>query len=405
MAFIFYVNRFNKLEIKRKFSEITLAEGVTIRNLLEVSGNYLAEAGEERLTAFLDRLYENESIIYIGLFNGDSLSYLLSRFEGFFPVVPGQGEYRILDTPVGKIFEIPGRFKGKKNTDYRLYIGFDYEFLTTFEAAASRGVFMVVGLFSLTMVLVMILVFYFNKRVFHKEVELLQEKQEKERFKELALLTAEIAHEIKNPLNSIYLSFNTLEKHCSSDEDALFYRKAIKEEIKRISTILQSYSDLSKEVRPVYALVNLAQFIDAFKFLVEKELEQRQVEFRFDLQGETSANTDENLLKQILLNLVKNSMEAGASRISVQMEAADNSLNLQVTDNGKGIDTGNKGSIFKPYISTKTKGMGLGLYITLRLVQAMKGEIQLNSHQPGNTRFQINLPFDARESQVTNKEQ
>jgi len=109
-------------------------------------------------------------------------------------------------------------------------------------------------------------------------------------------------------------------------------------------------------------------------------------------EGKESVRTDRNMLKQILLNLIKNALEAGASKITVHLTAIEQRFIIEVVDNGKGIDEKIKPSIFKPYISSKTKGMGLGLHITRRLVQALKGEIQLVSHAPGNTVFRITLP-------------
>jgi signal transduction histidine kinase len=392
---IFYLNRFNQEQIKAKFAEITLAEGAAIRNLVEVSGFHLAEEGEEGLFTFLNRLFGNESIIYIGLFRGQRLLYLLSRFEGFFPVTRGQKDFRIFDTPAGKIFEITSRFPGTANTRYRLYMGFNYGFLSTFETAASRNFLIVAGLFSLVILFIIALIVYFDRRFFQKEVELLEEKQQKERFQELSLLTAEIAHEIKNPINSIYLSFSVLEKHCSSGKDALFYREAIKGEIKRISGILQGYADLSREIRPEIQAVHLGNFSDEFCLLMEEEVRARNAEFRVERVGLEIFRTDKNILKQMLLNLVKNALEADATQITILFKIRAELLAVEVTDNGKGIAEELKPSIFKPYMSTKTKGMGLGLHITRRLVQVLNGTLELVSHEPGHTVFQVRLPAPA----------
>ncbi len=389
---VFYLNKFNKNQVKSRFKEVTFAEGVTIQNLMEISGFHLSEEGEEALKAFLDRLYNNKSIVYIGLFKGTQLVYLLSRFEGYFPVSRDQEEFRILDTPAGKIFEITSQFEGNPDIYYRLHIGFDYEFLTAVETAASRNFLIVAGLFSLVVLFIMALIIYFDRKFFQKELELVEEKQEKERFKELSLLTAEIAHEIKNPLNSIYLSFNTLEKYCTRDKDALFYRDAIKGEIKRISAILQDYSDLSGELRPGINDLVIKDFISEFRLIMEEEFKTANIDFSMEREGKESVRTDRNLLKQILLNLIKNALEAGASKINVHLTAIEQRFIIEVVDNGKGIDEKIKPSIFKPYISSKTKGMGLGLHITRRLVRALKGEIQLVSHAPGNTVFRITLP-------------
>jgi len=397
LVLIFYFNRFNRIQIREKFQEITFAEGLTIGSLVEVSGRYLAEEGTGRLTPFLDRLYENESIIYIGLFKNRELIYLLSRFEGFFPVVPGKRGNRILDTPMGKVFEVTGYFNGTDKADYGLYIGFDYEFLTAFEQAAGRNMSLIAGLFLLLMGLVMGLVVYFNKKVFNKELELMREKQEKERFKELSLLTSEIAHEIKNPLNSIYLSFNNLEKHFTQHPDALFYRDAVKDEIRRVSGILESYSELSSDVRPHLRGVNVTDLANEFRLLMSEELKVKGVTLNVAFNvalgqiGSTQLFTDPDLLKQILLNLVKNAMEAGASVIGVSLERESGTILLRVEDNGRGVAEELRDSIFKPYISSKTKGTGLGLHITLKLVRALQGEITLVCAEPGQTVFQVRL--------------
>lgn len=389
---IFYLNKFNKNQIKSRFQEVTFAEGITIQNLMEISGFHLAEEGEESLKAFLDRLYTNESIVYIGLFKGAQLVYLLSDFEGYFPVTRDQEEFRILDTPAGKIFEISSQFEGNSDIHYRLHIGFDYEFLTAFESAASRNFLIVAGLFSLVVLFIMALIIYFDKKFFQKELELVEEKQEKERFKELSLLTSEIAHEIKNPLNSIYLSFNTLEKYCTKDKDALFYRDAIKGEIKRISAILQDYSELAKDIQPEIKDLDIKEFINEFRLIMEEEFKTRNIDFRMEKQGKESVRTDKNLLKQILLNLIKNALEADATEIIVHIATIEKRFMVEIRDNGKGIEEKIKPTIFKPYISSKTKGMGLGLHITRRLVHALNGKIELVSHTPGNTIFRITMP-------------
>ena len=103
-------------------------------------------------------------------------------------------------------------------------------------------------------------------------------------------------------------------------------------------------------------------------------------------------NTDRNLIKQVLLNFIINSTEAGARNITIRFFAEDKTLVIEITDDGKGIDKEIEDKIFKPYFSTKTKGMGLGLHITLRVVKALGGELSLLDSSPGNTVFKISIP-------------
>ncbi len=364
---------------------------------METAGLHLVNQGEEKLIEFLDRLYQNEAIIYIGLFENGRLTHLLSDFEGYFPVTADREGRRIMDTPVGKIFEISALFGD--NNKYRLHIGFNFDFLSDFEKTTTRNFFVVAALFSIPIFFLIVLVYYFDKKFFHKEMELMKEKDEKERFKELSLLTTEIAHEIKNPLNSIYLSFNVLEKYIQpgTDTEASYYQEAIKNEIKRINKIIQSYSELSKEIRPELHDLSVQEFMQEFALLLEEEIQAGGVQLNTTPTEIETVTTDPNLLKQILLNLVKNSLEAGAKVIDVKWYLQGNWLLVDIRDNGKGIDATLADSIFKPYISSKTTGMGLGLHISRRLAQALKGDIHLISGSQGNTVFRIRIPY--RESQ------
>lgn len=391
---IYFLNRLNKDKIKSQFEAITVAEGITIRNLVQVSGRHLMDEGEEELKKFLNNLYENPLIIYIGLFKENNLDHLLSRYEGYFPVMEGPQDFHIIDSPIGKIFDIKGIFKDKYEKTFKLHIGFNYEFLSTFEQAAGRNFLIISMLFALILLFITALIIYFDKKFFQKELELEREKQEKERFKELSLLTSEIAHEIKNPLNSIYLSFNALEKFLDKGEDALFYRDAVKGEIKRINQIIQSYSDLSKEIYPEIEAVHLDHFIKEFQLLMSGELEKgrAEMEILFNNKKNMVFKTDPRLLKQVLLNLVKNALEAGANRVELTIAPDKKQLTVTVKDNGSGIDKKMAANIFKPYVSTKTKGMGLGLHIVLKILKALHGSIHLVSRSPGSTLFKIQIP-------------
>ncbi len=389
----FYVlNRFTRNKIRKQSEAITIAEGITIRNLVEISGQHLMEEGEDALKAFLNNLFRNELIVYIGLFRENELTYLLSRFEGYFPAVKHQKDLRIIDSPIGKIFDIRSTFKNRENKSFRLHIGFKYDFIPAFETTLTRNFLIVVFFFSIFMILIIGLVIYFDKKFFHKELELLREKQEKERFKELSLLTSEIAHEIKNPLNSIYLSFNALEKYLGKDKDAVFYREAIKGEIKRITTVIQSYSDLSRKIHPRIKTVDMKKLTAEFEWMMGGELKGNNAVLKCRVEGNIVFKTDRDLVKQVLLNMVKNALEAGAKRVELAFSLDKKKrLMLTVTDNGEGIDEAMAADIFKPYVSSRTKGMGLGLHIVLKILKALDGDLQLISRSPGNTVFQIHF--------------
>ncbi len=390
LVLIVSFNKVNRSKINTEFKNLTIAGGETIKDFIEVSGYHLIQMGEESLTQFLDRLYGNKSIFYIGLMKSGDLIYLLSRYEGYFPVEETGKDIRFVPSPIGLIFEIKGKFHYKED-NYIIFMGFDYHFLESFERSSGKYFLFVVGVIFAVLLIIAILVLRYDRILYRKDIEYIKEKEEKERLMELSLLTSEIAHEIKNPLNSIYLSFNSIDQYLSdSDENARFYKKAIKGEIKRISEIINSYSDLSRKVEVNNTFIDLVEFIEEFRLLKLPEMEQKGVNFSIS-STKNKFITDRDLLIQIILNLVNNAMEADAKNINVELSGEKNKLVITVQDDGRGIDSAKKDKIFKPYVSSKIKGMGLGLHITMKNVKILNGEINLLSGEDGNKIFVVTL--------------
>ena len=384
------LNRVNRTRINNEFKELAIASGEAIKGLIEISGYHLVEQGEDALKNFLDRLYTNRSILYIGLKQNDELVYLLSRYEGYFPVVRSQDQIRFISSPIGMVFEVRGNFELPSSVDYSLFIGFDYDFLNSFEKSSGKYFLFIIGIILVIMLVIVVIVLRYDKILYQKNLQYLAEMEEKERLRELSLLTSEIAHEIKNPLNSIYLSFNSLDRYFDTSEDAVFYKGAIKAEIKRISDIINSYSGLSREIVVNYSLIDITEMIDQFRVLKDPEMKQSGVNFKI-VSDVDNFVCDRDLLMQILQNLVNNAVEADAGSISVNFSSRKNILTLIVEDDGKGIEPEKIKTIFKPYESSKSKGMGLGLHIVLKNIRAMKGDIEILSGEEGNKKFRVTL--------------
>jgi len=388
---MFYFNRINRNEIRSGFETITKAEGITIKDFVKISGYHLIELGEKQLSKFLEELYENKNIIYLGVIREGELIFLRSRYEGYFPITKEKEPFKFFKSPVGRIFEVKSSFLDPDKKQYHLYIGFNYEFLTTFEFTSKKNFLMIMLVVLSILIFLILFIIRYDKKIYKQNLEFIKEKEDKEHFKELSILTSEIAHEIKNPLNSINLSFTALEKYLiKGDEDAIFYKDAIKNEIKRISEIINSYSSVSKKIRVNYKKIEIDSFINKFYLLKELELKKSGI----DLIIKNSVSyfeTDQELLTQILLNLVNNAIDANANRIEIEFNNKGKSLELFVRDNGDEIKEDIREKIFKPYISSKVKGMGLGLHITTKLLKALDGTIELLSWNRGDKTFRITL--------------
>jgi len=385
------LNTINRSRINTEFKELSVASGKVIKGLIEISGYHLLEQGENALKEFLDRLFTNRSVFYIGLKQNDELVYLLSRYEGYFPVVRSKDQIRFISSPIGMIFEVRGDFKLSSSEKYSLFLGFNYNFLNSFEKSSGNYFLFIIGTILIIMLVIVFIVLKYDKILYRKNLQYVAEIEEKERLKDLSLLTSEIAHEIKNPLNSIYLSFNSLDHYFDKSEEAVFYKNAIRSEIKRISDIINSYSGLSKEIVVNYSSVNIGEMIEQFRVLKDTEMKQSGINFEVSSDVKDFV-TDRDLLLQILLNLVNNAVEADAGSISVSFSENKNILDLTVRDDGKGIDPEKIDLIFKPYESSKIKGMGLGLHIVLKSIRALNGNIEILSGEKGDKRFKVSLP-------------
>jgi len=388
---MFYLNRINRNDIKSGFEAITKAEGITIRELVKISGFHLVELGEKQLFQFFEDMFKNENIIYLGLMRGDDLIFLRSRYEGYFPIEEREDNFRFFKSPIGRIFEIKSNFLTPGKAEYKLYIGFNYDFLTTFEDTSKKNFLMIMAVILFVLLFLIIFIIRYDKKLYKQNLNFLREKEDKEHFKELSLLTSEIAHEIKNPLNSIYLSFSALEKYLvKDDKTAVFYKDAIKNEIKRISEIINSYSSVSEKIRPEYEKIDMEKFINNFILVKDRELKEAGIEIIIK-NSVSFFITDKKLLTQIILNLVNNAIDANADKIELDIKRIKNNIEIIIRDNGDKIEENIRTKIFKPYISSKVKGMGLGLHITIKLLQAIDGNIELISWDNGNKEFKISL--------------
>lgn len=386
---LYLFNQVNKNRLKHQANALTQAQGKTIHDFINVVGKQFHTQTRAERIAFLEKIFDNPKIVYIGLMKGDRLEHLLSRYEGYFPVVPGQDMTVVLESPVGKILNVRGEFRDRQGVVNQLYIGFDYYFLTNFEKTALRNYLIISAIFILLFIFITLTVLWLTHQNLLKQQELEQEKQHKKHFEDLSLLTAQIAHEIKNPLNSLYLSFQALEKHFDSSTDASFYKESIKGEIKRINNIIQSYSVYAKQSEPRLGVLPLGDFFKDLKALYREELKINDAELVMKGTENVTLNTDHQILKQIFINLIANALQAKAKRITVMVVPDQTAVSLRITDNGAGFDAEILDRVFTPFTTSKRSGMGLGLYIVHKLVKRLQGSIKLVSSQPGHTEFEI----------------
>ena len=234
-------------------------------------------------------------------------------------------------------------------------------------------------------------------------------KEERERLRlqhlaSLGQLTAGVAHEIRNPLNTISTAAETLLRKELVPEDADELKKYILEEVNRLNNILSDFLNLSRLKPPVISDIDMQGLIDQVLMTLEGRSSSAITFYKNVPEQLQMIQTDANLLYQVLLNLGINALEAvearcakepdfkcSQGRIELNFKRRDEEIIISVSDNGVGIEPDDQEKLFEPFFTTKENGTGLGLAITYNIIQALNGNIEFSS-RPGESVFTIRLP-------------
>lgn len=261
------------------------------------------------------------------------------------------------------------------------------------------------------------------------------EAVESGRIHALTLLAASVAHEIGNPLNALNIHLQLLSKEVKKLRHPVagapprrFARRTAKvdTEVIEIAQKLEHYLDVAKgEITRLDYIVT--QFLQAIRpsppqlspaslsdvaaqtlELLRPELENRGLHLKEKLARRLpSAPLDAGQMKQVLVNLIKNAMQAmtRGGVLTVQTGGAGDWVWVDVTDTGGGIAQDKINHIFEPFYTTKKKGTGLGLMIVQRIVHQHGGKIELESRVGQGTSFRIRLPVHERQPKLLNATQ
>ncbi|MEF2966939.1 ATP-binding protein [Paenibacillus sp. M1] len=216
----------------------------------------------------------------------------------------------------------------------------------------------------------------------------------------LGKISASIAHEIRNPLTAIRGFIQLLRPHLlqlGKDE----YARIILSEIDRANDIIYEFLNSSKPTAPQKVVVSIASLLKEAVLLSESEALMKGCEIRLK-ESATPMNVsiDVKQVKQVLLNMIKNAMDAieevgsdYSGVIDISAEPDGKYVNITIQDNGNGMDKAMLGRLFDPFFTTKEKGTGLGLSVSYRIIKNHRGNINVDSVKGSGTIFVISLPL------------
>ncbi len=222
---------------------------------------------------------------------------------------------------------------------------------------------------------------------------------EDERSKIVSMLAAGVAHEIGNPLNSLYLHLQFLQRLLKTGEfdpeEALSEVTEARAEVERLDTIINQFLHAVRPGKPSMQALDLKTLVLESLNFMRHEIADRQIHVDFIWgDGIPLINGDAGQLKQAFYNLVKNAVQAMSSGgcLGVACNADDDFVSLAVSDSGPGIRKEDIARIFQPYFTTKSKGTGLGLMIVERIIREHGGSISVESEPGKGTTFILSFP-------------
>ena len=221
-----------------------------------------------------------------------------------------------------------------------------------------------------------------------------------EKLASIGRLASGVAHEINNPLHGIKSALYSIQKEPHNQEQAREYLQLIDEGINYIHVVVNKLLGFARQQPTTMESVNVNELVNKVVWLLDYKLRQKNAKVHLELDPDLpSVRADSQLISEVIMNLVLNSFDAlaqdGCIDIRTEYEAGE-ALRLQVRDNGSGIPEENIKKIFDPFFTTKgpKEGTGLGLSVSLGIVESHGGSIQVRSIPSVETEFTVTLPMN-----------
>jgi two-component system, sporulation sensor kinase E len=228
-----------------------------------------------------------------------------------------------------------------------------------------------------------------------------QQTIESERLNALRLLAAGVAHEIGNPLNSLHIHLQLMERSVQKlhDGEKAELEKSIdvaRSEVNRLDSIVTQFLKAIRPSRPQLRPENVNTIVEEAVRFFAPELQDREILVEQELRSDLPLlQLDRDQMKQAFYNVIKNSVESmhRHGTLRIRTDLTDTHVIVRFVDTGGGMSAENLSRVFEPYFTTKPSGSGLGLLIVRRIVREHGGELSIESSQGRGLTLTIRLPF------------
>ena len=373
--------RIRQMAVQRAISDLGLRDGILFVSVQDGNLSTLAHTdpvhiGKREEDSFLKSALERKTLV--------SRHSRLSQKEEVFEVVK---PFSIKDQPAGLI-----------------RIAYASKEIRPLLNQTQKGVVLSIFFFLILGISATALIWVNQNRSLRKMEELEERIRLAERLSSLGHLAAGVAHEIRNPLNAISMGLQRIKREFlpreeSKQEEYLSFVDLISKEVRRVNEIIEQFLSLSRPFELNLKAVSLHDLLSNLVVLFQEEASALGITLSLKCPSHLpTIFMDEEKLTQALINIMKNGIQAmergGILRIEVISSKED--MEVIFVDSGSGIPADQMDKIFNYYYTTKEKGVGLGLPIAHRIIEAHNGQLKIESQVGTGTRVIVKLPIQGR---------
>ncbi|WP_312283423.1 HAMP domain-containing sensor histidine kinase [Candidatus Igneacidithiobacillus taiwanensis] len=219
-------------------------------------------------------------------------------------------------------------------------------------------------------------------------------------------MSSQVAHEIRNALSSVRGAARYLVRYDDRDNREEFLR-IIEEEVQRLYDMTQGFLDFGRSYDAKLENQELCLFLQRCLQRHQSDFDARSIAVHLNCQAPIHANFDASLLAQAMSNLLLNACDAvpnPGGKIVVTAEPNVEGIQIRVQDNGPGVPEERRSEIFKPYVTSKTKGSGLGLAVVAKIMMVHEGSVELVQTSDAGACFVLSLPLRAEKPPILENE-